>query len=107
MKVLVACEFSGTVRDCFIAMGHDAISCDLLPTEARGPHIQRYLIFYDSSWDLIIAHPPCTYLAASGLHWNKKLREELRKPRKPLILSSHLGAPEKLCKKTRGCINTC
>ena len=93
MKVLVACEFSGTVRDCFIAMGHDAISCDLLPTEARGPHIQGDIldILYDPSWDLIIAHPPCTYLAASGLHWNKKNEGELRKPKKPLILSQPSG----------------
>ena len=63
MKVLVACEFSGVVRDAFIAEGHDAISCDLLPTESLGPHIQgdvRELL--REPWDLVIAHPPCTYL---------------------------------------------
>lgn len=64
MKVLVACEFSGIVRDAFIAEGHDAISCDLLPTERPGPHIQgdvRPLL--KESWDLVIAQPPCTYLS--------------------------------------------
>lgn len=80
MKVLVACEFSGTVRDAFIRRGHDAMSCDLLPTESPGPHYQGdvYDILEDG-WDLMVAHPPCTYLASSGLHWNKRIpgREEL------------------------------
>ena len=70
MKVLVACEFSGIVRDAFIAKGHDAISCDLLPTERPGPHIQgdvRELL--REPWDLVIAHPPCTYQAHSGSRW--------------------------------------
>lgn len=67
LKVLVACEFSGIVRDAFIARGHDAISCDLLPTEAPGPHYQgdvRDLLNYP--FDLMIAHPPCTHLSVSG-----------------------------------------
>ena len=80
MKVLVACEFSGVVRDAFIRRGHDAMSCDLLPTESPGPHYQGdvYDILEDG-WDLMVAHPPCTYLASSGLHWNKRIpgREEL------------------------------
>jgi hypothetical protein len=80
MKVLVACEFSGTVRDAFIRRGHDAMSCDLLPTESPGPHYQGdvYDILEDG-WDLMVAHPPCTYLASSGLHWNKRIpgREQL------------------------------
>lgn len=70
MKVLVACEYSGRVRDAFIARGHDAISADLEPTESPGPHYQgdvRDII--DSSFDLMIAHPPCTYLTNSGAHW--------------------------------------
>jgi hypothetical protein len=74
MRVLVACEFSGTVRDAFIRHGHDAMSCDLLPTDKPGPHYQgdvRDLLF--DGWDLMIAHPPCTYLAVSGLHWNKRI----------------------------------
>lgn len=68
MNILVACEFSGTVRDAFIKKGHDAISCDLLPTDKTGPHYQgdiRDILYQD--WDLIIAHPPCTYLANSGV----------------------------------------
>lgn len=75
MRVLVACEFSGIVRDAFIAAGHEAVSLDILPSEAPGPHIQRDVIsFFDDSanrhrFDLIIAHPPCTYLANSGARW--------------------------------------
>lgn len=74
MKVLVACEFSGRVRDAFIKRGHDAISCDILETESPGPHYVgdvRDLLSQD--WDLIIAFPPCTYLAQSGVQWLKKV----------------------------------
>ena len=70
MRVLVACEFSGIVRDAFAAKGHDAWSCDLLPSERPGQHIQgdvSHLILDD--FDMIIAHPPCTYLASSGARW--------------------------------------
>jgi len=72
LKVLVACEYSGTVRDAFIKRGHEAISCDLLPTDADGPHYQgdvRDVIDYP--WDLMIAHPPCTHLSVSGAAWFK------------------------------------
>jgi hypothetical protein len=67
MRILVACEFSGVVRDAFRARGHDAVSCDLLPSERPGPHITGDVrdIFGDG-WDLLIAHPPCTFLANSG-----------------------------------------
>ena len=69
MKVLIACEYSGTVRDAFIAAGHDAMSCDLLPTDAPGPHYQGDVRdVLGDGWDLMIAHPPCTYLAVSGMH---------------------------------------
>ena len=67
MRVLIACEYSGVVRDAFIARGHDAMSCDLLPTDAPGPHYQgdvRDVIDYP--WDLMVAHPPCTHLSVSG-----------------------------------------
>lgn len=68
MRVLVACEFSGIVRDAFIAEGHDAISCDLLPTERPGPHIQGDVLdMLGDGWDLMIAHPPCTYLTNAGV----------------------------------------
>ncbi len=70
MKVLIACEFSGIVRDAFIAKGHDAVSCDLLPTERPGPHIQGDVLeILDDGWDLMIAHPPCTRLCNSGVRW--------------------------------------
>lgn len=70
MKVLIACEFSGTVRDAFLARGHDAVSCDLIPSEKPGPHIQGNVLEHlDEGWDLMIAHPPCTYLSRAGTRW--------------------------------------
>jgi len=70
LHVLVACEFSGVVRDAFKAKGHDAWSCDLLPTEAPGQHIQGDVLnILSDGWDLMIAHPPCTYLCNSGVRW--------------------------------------
>jgi len=66
-KVLIACEYSGTVRDAFIALGHDAMSCDLFPTDAEGPHYQGDVFdIINNGWDIMIAHPPCTHLAVSG-----------------------------------------
>ena len=76
MKVLVACEFSGTVRDAFIAAGHDAMSCDLLDTEKPGPHYKGDVRdVLGDGWDLMIAHPPCTYLASMAIWWNAKRPE--------------------------------
>lgn len=73
MRVLVACEYSGTVRDAFIARGHEALSCDLLPTDAAGPHHQGDVRdILGDGWDLMIAHPPCTYLSVSGMHWTTR-----------------------------------
>lgn len=70
MRVLVACEYSGRVRDAFLALGHDAMSCDLLPTEVEGPHHQGDVAeLLHMGWDLMIAHPPCTHLAVSGARW--------------------------------------
>lgn len=70
MKVAVLCEYSGRVRDAFIKRGHDAISCDILPSEQPGPHKQGDLFSFEwSGYDLIIAHPPCTALAVSGNRW--------------------------------------
>lgn len=70
MRVLVACEHSGIVRDAFVACGHDAWSCDLLPSETSGKHHQcDVLEVVNLGWDLMIAHPPCTYLCVSGMHW--------------------------------------
>jgi hypothetical protein len=71
MRVLVACEFSGIVRDAFIALGHDAASCDLLPSETHGPHYQRDVLdlLGTRRFDLMIAHPPCRYLNHAGVRW--------------------------------------
>lgn len=67
MKILIACEYSGIVRDAFIAKGHEAMSCDLLPTEKPGPHYQGDVFdIINDGWDLMIAHPPCTYLSNAG-----------------------------------------
>lgn len=85
MRVLVACEYSGTVRDAFRRRGHDAWSCDILPTDVPGPHIHGdALRLLDDGWDLLIAHPPCTYLTNSGVRWlynpdGTKNRERWRK----------------------------
>ena len=77
MRVLVACEYSGVVRDAFRQAGHLALSCDLLPTEVAGPHYMgdvRYLL--NEGWDMMIAHPPCTHLAVSGARWFKEKTQE-------------------------------
>lgn len=77
MKILVACEFSGTVRNAFLARGHDAWSCDLLPTDKPGPHIQGDVLeVLGEGWDLMVAHPPCTHLAVSGARWFKEKQRE-------------------------------
>jgi hypothetical protein len=80
-KILIACEESGVVRDAFIAHGHDAISCDIIPTSSIGPHIQGDAIeaLRSQKWDAVIAFPPCTYLCSSGLHWNKRRPERAAK----------------------------
>jgi hypothetical protein len=111
-RVLVACEYSGVVRDAFIAAGHDALSCDLLPTEQPGPHYQgdcREIL--DDNWDLMVCHPPCTHLAVSGARWFHEKQKEQQEalafvwtllqapiPRIALenpisIISSHFGEP--------------
>lgn len=71
-RVLIGCEFSGTLRDRFQAAGFDAMSCDLLPSDTPGSHYRGDIFdVIDDGWDLAIFHPPCTYLSSSGLHWNK------------------------------------
>lgn len=78
MRVLVACEYSGRVRDAFRALGHEAMSCDLLPTEVEGPHHMGDVAeLLHMGWDLMIARPPCTHLAVSGSRWFKdKVKEQ-------------------------------
>lgn len=85
MKILIACEFSGVVRDAFAVLGHDAWSCDLLPTERPGKHFQQDIFSPDGAWnlptdfDLMVAHPPCTHLACSGARWFDQKQVEERK----------------------------
>ena len=75
--MLVACEYSGRGRDAFLAKGHDAMSCDLLPTDSPGPHYQGDVLdVLGDGWDLMIAHPPCTHLAVSGARWFKNKQAE-------------------------------
>jgi len=77
MRILIACEYSGTVRDAFIRSGHDAMSCDILPSDAPGPHHQGDVLdILREGWDMMIAHPPCTHLAVSGAkHFAKKIAD--------------------------------
>jgi len=97
MKVLVACEFSGRVRDAFTAVGHDATSCDLLPTETEGKHYQGNVFdIINDGWDMMIAHPPCTHLAVSGSRWFKFKQKEQQEALEFVRLL--LDAPiEKIC----------
>lgn len=105
MKILVACEFSGTVRDAFRRLGHDAVSCDLLPCEkGRSHHIEGNVLDHlhgatwppsvggFQPWDLMIAHPPCTYLCSSGLHWNKRVPGRAEKTEEALEFVRRLMA---------------
>lgn len=92
MRVLVACEFSGIIREAFAIRGHDAWSCDLLPTEMPGKHIQADVLTLNlSTYDLIIAHPPCTYLASSGARWWDTRQVEQRKAIYFFLFFTHLS----------------
>lgn len=115
MRVLIACEFSGVVRDAFTRRGHDATSCDLLPTQTVGQHYQGDVRdILDDRWDLMIAHPPCTHLALSGARWFKdKAKEQAESlefvrhlmdapiPRTAIenpasVISSHIRRPDQI-----------
>lgn len=110
MKILIACEYSGIERDAFIAKGHEVMSCDLLPTERPGPHYQGDVrdILYEG-WDMMIAHPECTYLASSGLHWNKKIPGRAELTEEALLFVELLwksGIPKICLENPVGCIST-
>ena len=111
MRVLVACEYSGRVRNAFRARGHEAFSCDLLPSEDNSEfHIQGDVIeLLKEPWDLMIAHPPCTYLAASGLHWNHRVPGRAEKTEESLQFVQTLlnsGIPRIALENPKGCIST-
>jgi hypothetical protein len=94
MRVLVACEFSGIVRDAFISRGHEAMSCDLLPTESDGPHYcgDVFDVIY-AGWDLMVAHPPCTDIAVSGAPWMEEKRRDGRQAAALSFVRRLAGAP--------------
>ena len=110
MNVLIACEFSGVVRDAFTKRGHYAVSCDLLPSEREGNHYQGDVRdILDGSWDLMIAHPPCTYLSKAGLHYSKKNPERMRLTEKAVdfFMLLHDALISKKCiENPAGWINT-
>lgn len=107
MRVLVACEFSGVVRDAFRAAGHDAWSCDLLPSEKDGPHILGdVLMQMCDSWDLLIAFPPCTHLAVSGARWFKDKREEQREAIRFFTLLAECKIPKIAVENPVGIMST-
>lgn len=110
MKILIACEYSGTVRDAFIRRGHDAMSCDLLPTDVPGPHYQGDVAdIIKDGWDMMIAHPPCTYLCSSGLHWNKRRPERAAQTEAALQFVQFLlnaNIPKIALENPIGCIST-
>jgi hypothetical protein len=110
MRVLVACEYSGAVRDAFRARGHDAMSCDLLPTDVDGPHYQGDVFdVIGNGWDLMIAHPPCTYLCSSGLHWNARVEGRAAKTEDALAFVRALldaPIPRIAIENPVGCIGT-
>ncbi len=109
LRVFIGGETSGKIRDAFIALGHDAWSCDLLPTKRPGPHIQGdMLIHMMGDWDIGIFHPDCTFLCSSGLHWNKRRPERAKKTDeaiefiKKLFAAKHI--PMRAVENPIGCI---
>ena len=113
MKVLIACEFSGVVRDEFLKLGHDAVSCDLLPSESDfGPHIQGDVldVIRAENWNLMIAHPPCTYLTTggnNGLFKNNPTRCKMRAEAFDFVMQLYNSHIPKICiENPQGYINT-
>lgn len=110
MKVLIACERSGVVRRAFRKRGHEAVSCDLVPADDGGEHIQGDVLHHlADGWDMMIAHPPCPYLCSSGLHWNHRRPGRAEKTEEALeFVRRLLGAPIKriALENPIGCIST-
>ncbi len=107
MKVLVACEFSGIVRNAFESRGHNAWSCDLLPSETEGNHLQGNVLEHlEDDWDLMIAFPPCTYLAVSGARWFKSRRAEQEHALNFVWILMHAHIPRIAIENPIGIIST-
>jgi hypothetical protein len=109
-RVLVACEFSGTVRDEFKALGHDVISCDLLPTDKPGRHYQGDVRdILNDGWHMMLAFPPCRFLCSSGLHWNGRVEGRAAKTEAALDFVRELFAADieqSVLENSVGCIGT-
>ena len=109
MRVLIACEIFGVVRNAYRALGYDAWSCDILPSTSEY-HIQTDVVnILEDGWDMMIAFPPCTYLCSSGLHWNKRVTGRQAKTEKALeVVRNLLNAPiERIALENPiGCIST-
>ncbi|MCP4763008.1 MAG: DNA cytosine methyltransferase [archaeon] len=110
MKILIACEYSGTVREAFTTKGHNVISCDFLPTDISGKHYQGNVFdIINDDFDMMIAFPPCTYLCSSGLHWNKRKPERVEKTELALLFVRQLleaDIPKIALENPIGCIST-
>ncbi len=110
MKILVACEYSGIVRDAFTAKGHYALSCDLLPTDAPGNHYQGDVFdIINDGWDMMIAFPPCTYVCSSGLHWNKRVEGRQQLTNEAIAFARALldcGIPKIAMENPIGCLSS-
>ena len=111
MRVLIACEFSGTVRRAFQALGCEAWSCDLLPSDDDSPfHLQGDALYHmQDQWDLMIAHPPCTFLASSGLHWNTRRPERAQQTDQAIafvLALSEAPIPRIAIENPIGCLST-
>ena len=110
MKILIACEYSGIVRDAFTEKGHEVTSCDFLPTERPGKHYEGDVMdIISEDWDMMIAHPECTYLCSSGLHWNKRIPGRAEKTEEALEFITALwqsGIPKICLENPVGCIST-
>jgi len=107
MRILIACEFSGLVRDAFLARGHEALSCDLEPTERPGPHYQgnvRDLL--GERWDMMVAFPPCTYLSAAGARWWKYRKREQQEALDFVQLLMNADIPRIAIENPQGIIST-
>jgi hypothetical protein len=110
MRVLIACECSGVVRDAFARLGHFAMSCDLKESEADGHHYKGSVFdIIDHDWDLLIGHPPCTYLSSSGMHWTTRGLRDPQLTEDALVFVKRLmdcKIPKKAIENPVGCIST-
>ncbi len=100
LKVLIACEYSGLIRNAFVEKGHEAYSCDILDTQTPGNHIKDDVLNHlNKDWDLMIANPPCTHLAVSGARWFKDKNQKQKLKNLSKLVATHPLGPEPLFNK--------